>query len=456
MTAIQTGLLWFMLEDLSTDVVGDVIQEYTYVHPYEPDVRHETYILLKDRIGLPYGDMEKVKRVIGRPFTILDRRVSPSIDIQLHGLTLRDYQETAMQEIDSLLDKGCTSFNLSGAPGSGKSVVSSAIVSKLGVRTLYIGHMSMLVKQLFDEVSSVCDANCVLLDAKTKELGDINFATSQFISLNPDLWYKIKHDIGLLIVDEAESLGATSTMRILQRAHAKYRMAITATFTRSMDRRTEALHDLIGHDKVVLDNPSLIKPSIFVVRNAETFSAPVNKNLYKKSVHRFLKQSSIQEKVKLLVMTSLTKGRQVFIAIDVQDTQRELAEMLNAEGVTTGILNATTPKKERTDILKKFNNQEVEVLLGFGVLNAGLSIPRISVIIRLSTPSSIEKHEQLIGRGRRDFPGKEGIWVFDMFFNGMHYANEKRYNFYRNKRFNEGWTVSDLSWNNMELKLKGA
>jgi superfamily II DNA or RNA helicase len=359
------------------------------------------------------------------------------------------------QTLDYFNKEGGCTFNLSGEPGSGKSVLLSAILAELNTKTLIIAHLSMLTTQLLAEIKAFTNADVKILSAKDSKLADINIATSQFISRHPEIWYKVKKNIGLIAVDEAETIGSETTIRILQRAHAKYRIAVTATFTRSVDGRTPALKDMIGDKVITLVNPKLIKPTIIRVFCRETFKAPLNKNFYKRALASFFtrNRASIEEKIETITSASLKKGRQVLIATDVQDMQNNLAAFFEQQGVTCGIMNSNTKASDRTRILEEYDKGNIKVLLGFGVLNAGLSIPKISTIIRVSTPGNVEKLEQLIGRSRRMYDGKDGAWFIDLTFEGFNSQNRKRYSFYNRKVLEENWEFKSISWENFQKHL---
>jgi len=449
MQVVKTGMFWVKKEDLTLEQLNNIRNAYIYKHPFDESKVFPTYIELKDKVGVPAGNISKASRYIDLEH-YADKTVTEPVEhsISLTGLTLRGYQEKALSEtLDYFNDGYGTSFNLSGNPGAGKTVMLSAIIAKLGVKTLVIAHLSMLTTQLKNEIGQFTDADVRVLDANNLELGDVNIATSQFISQRPELWYQIKKHIGLIAVDEAESIGNETTIRILQRAHAKYRIAITATFTRSVDGRTPALIDMIGNKVITLINDKLIKPTVISVQCDEYFSAPRNKNLYKRQLVKFFRDNtSITDKIIQLTAASVTKGRQVLIATDLTEFQELYASRLEELGYTCGIMNGKTPKEDRTTILERYDKGEIDVLIGFGVLNAGLSIPKISTIIRVSTPGNIEKLEQLVGRGRRDFEGKEGMWFIDLMFSGFSFANDKRRRFYNRKKQEEGWTYSSTTW----------
>lgn len=456
MDVYKTGMLWVSLNNVQKHTLSRLYSAYTYVHPNDDTQTFCTLVHLNDRIGVPAGCMDKAYSVLGKNINIIDNTCHNPVDskILLTGLTLRDYQEQALKDTLDYFNEGGTSFNLAGSPGSGKSVMIAGILSALQTKTLIIAHLSMLTTQIADELRSATNADVRILDANNQELGDVNIATSQFISKRPELWYKIKKEIGLIVVDEAETIASETTLRILQRAHAKYRIAVTATFTRSVDGRTPALTDMIGSKVITLVNDKLLKPSIVLVSCNEEFKAPLNKNLYKRALIKFYKNNlSIDDKIVKIAKASIAKERQVLIACDLTEMQDRYASRLEREGIKCGIMNGTTPKKERDATLEKYNNGEIQALLGFGVLNAGLSIPRISTIIRVSTPSNVEKIEQLIGRSLRMYEGKDGAWFFDLVFQGFRSQLIKRRAMYYRKGDSDGWKLSSISWDKLEKQL---
>ncbi len=411
---IQTGLLWITLKDLTEGTIENIKNIYSYPHPYEEGVIFETYMLLKDRIGIPFGNLPKANSFL-HGFTIEDRRIAPPLDKPFtFNLKLREYQEVTQKNILQYLEAGGTAFNLSGKPGSGKSVMLASLIAKLNVKTLIIAHMSMLTTQLAQEFSDNTNADVQVLSASSKELKDVNIATSQFISKNPTIWKQIKENIGCIVVDEAESLASLTTLRIFQRAHARYHFALSATFTRSVDHRTNALQDIIGNKVFTLENKHLLVPKVTMVKCPEVYPPFINKMLSVRQKQAFYRKESIMTMVMKLVAQELFKGRQILVACDIQAFQNALS--LNVEGV--GVLASGVSKKRRAQILKDFHDGELKVLCAGMVVNAGLSIPKITTIIRVSFPSSPEKNVQLIGRALRDFDGKQGAFIYDLVFKG--------------------------------------
>jgi len=446
MTAVITGMLWVRTADLTLEQLERIKQQYTYPHPFDTEAKSfTTYLEKGDNIGVPYGDASKVRKLLPN-ITVNDKRVVPPVDKPFtSSIVLRDYQETVVSGIDDYIKGGGTSFNLAGNPGSGKSITLAVILANLGVKTLILANQSMLITQLYDEFKANTTADVKILTASDYELTDINIATSQFISQNSDVWYALKKGVGCVVLDEAHSLASPTTTAIIQRIYARYSIFISATFSRSSDARTSALTDFAGPTTFTLDNPKLLIPNVMMVQCPERYPRFTSKFQAAKDKVRFFSQYSIDEKVIRLVEASLKKNRQVLVVTDIVDMQERLNEKLKEHSV--GILNGMTTDKDRAAILRAFDNGDIKILLGGMVLNAGLSIPKISTIIRVSFPSSPEKNTQVVGRALREFPGKDGAFIFDLVFKGK--SSRTREAAYKQM----GWKVTHHSWDVLSEKL---
>lgn len=122
MEAQKTGLLWMLKANLTPEILEKLKVSHRYLNPKDETV-FETFIELNDKIGVPYGDINKVTSILEQPLDIKDCTISPKFaKKKVSKLELRDYQETVMTDIEEFIYKGAgTSFNLSGEPGSQES-----------------------------------------------------------------------------------------------------------------------------------------------------------------------------------------------------------------------------------------------------------------------------------------------------------------------------------------------
>lgn len=134
----QTGLLWFLREDLTPEQIERLKVSYTYVNPKDDTNTFSTFIELKDKFGIPYGDKNKVELLLGSEINITDKRICPKFKTKKKSkLKLRDYQETVMCEIEEFINEGGTSFNLSGEPRKWEKLYVSEYPNKIKYQNPY-------------------------------------------------------------------------------------------------------------------------------------------------------------------------------------------------------------------------------------------------------------------------------------------------------------------------------
>lgn len=116
--AIQTGLVWLVTKDLTEQQVVKIKHSYSYPDPNDDLKVFETFIELKDKIGVPGGDKAKLKAIVP-DIVVQDNRIQPKFKHKKKSiLALRDYQEDAMQELEIYFKENGTTFNLTGEPGA--------------------------------------------------------------------------------------------------------------------------------------------------------------------------------------------------------------------------------------------------------------------------------------------------------------------------------------------------
>lgn len=101
------------------------------------------------------------------------------------------------------------------------------------------------------------------------------------------------------------------------------------------------------------------------------------------------------------------QGRPTFVfAVDRAHAKRLQGEFERA-GIRTGYIDSFTPKDERDDIRRKFEDEEIEVVCNVGVLTTGIDWDVRCVVLARPTKSEM-LYVQMIGRGLRTTPeGKE-------------------------------------------------
>ena len=365
--------------------------------------------------SLLYLPRDKIKFTKLFPeFTIKYDTISPKVDkkISLTGLQLRDYQTKPAKQVKDFWSKNCNDILLHAETGFGKSYIVAYFIEKLQLKTTIIVDKTLLAQQMYDEISINSDADVGIL-SKNSELYDVNITTYQLLIKNKDLLTKLQKSTGFLIMDEVHVAAAQSLVDITSKFPAKYRLGLSATPTRS-DGLTGLIYDLFGRNIVKGNNPDSLVVHIHKVPIDDIFYSGATN--YKKKLANFLKAQ--QEYIITLVKKFIRTGRKICIATDIQKTQEFYADRLNNIDISTGILNANTSTKTRDLLLNKFNNEELDVIIGFGVLEKGISIPRMDTVIHLSGAGTKEKITQLIGRLKREDKRKKLPIFVDLQFEG--------------------------------------
>ncbi len=91
---------------------------------------------------------------------------------------------------------------------------------------------------------------------------------------------------------------------------------------------------------------------------------------------------------------------------------RQLASDFNQIGIRAQVIDAKT--SGRREILKKFENKELDVLTNYGVLTEGYDDPGIECILMARPTTSPLVYTQCIGRGLRICKGKTSCTVIDI------------------------------------------
>lgn len=95
------------------------------------------------------------------------------------------------------------------------------------------------------------------------------------------------------------------------------------------------------------------------------------------------------------------------------DSSKKVCEEFNIQGYKAKHVDGKTPKKEREDILKWFDNTPGAIICNCGILNAGFDQPDIETVILYRATTSLPLYLQMCGRGSRTYPGKEHFNILD-------------------------------------------
>lgn len=245
------------------------------------------------------------------------------------------------------------------------------------------------------------------------------------------------HDLGLVIIDEQHRFGTNQRMKLAKKeGHAPHYLSMTATPI----PRTLALTIYGDLDISVLDTmPSGRKPVITELVNPD-------------------KRDSSYDRMR----TELESGRQAYVICprisdpDPDEEQKLQLRSVTAEAkrlqekvfpdYTIGIMHSKMTKQKKEEIMQKFANHEIDILVSTSVIEVGVNVPNASVmIIEGAERFGLSQLHQLRGRVMRS---SHQPYCF-LFTESMGDVTEKRL-----KSFLEAKNGFELA--EMDLNLRGA
>jgi len=406
----------------------DKIQKYNYLLKNSDDT-FSSVVFSEDGKSMVFPrNVVKFAQVFNEP--VQDCTVAPKVLREFKmadSFQLRPYQQIGVDEIFDHFEKGSNDVMLQAKTAYGKTIITPYIIQRLQVRALIVVDQTFLSDQMFSEISANCDADVTQLTSKNPRFADITITTFQLLNKNPKLLQKMQGEFGILIIDEAHVAACKSIVNLTTYIDARYRLGLSATPTRS-DGLDQVLTDIFSNTKVVGDNPNNMKVHIHSVDMRYGFRTYEAKE-YRKYLDILVTSERTQNIVQELMTPLLKAGRVVLISLDSVSAQEHYKSIY---GDKSRILNASVSSKERATILQEVADGTVTVLIGFAVLQKGISIPKLDTIIHITGATTKEKTLQLIGRLKREHKDKKTPIFIDLQFNGtMSKQGVKRADVYR-------------------------
>ena len=100
----------------------------------------------------------------------------------------------------------------------------------------------------------------------------------------------------------------------------------------------------------------------------------------------------------------------MFFAATVQHAKEVLASL---PPQLSAIVTAETPKGERDSLIRRFKARDLKYMVNVSVLTVGFDAPHVDMIAILRKTESVGLLQQIIGRGLRTSPGKADCLVLD-------------------------------------------
>ncbi|KAH0371227.1 DEAD/DEAH box helicase-like protein, partial [Aureobasidium melanogenum] len=368
--------------------------------------------------------------------------VQPVAATQRPQIQLRSYQEECIEAVLRHLDLGQKRLGISLATGSGKTVIFSHLIERVpeptteATQTLILVHRRELVEQAARHCQNIYPDKMIEIEMGSRHatgVADITVASIQSIMSGDRLSKFDPNRFKLLLVDEAHHIVATRYLDVLkhfrldeasqkvQNNQCPALVGVSATFSRHDGLRLGAAIDQIVYHKDYLDmieGEWLSTASFTTVQSGADLSKV--RSLGKQGDFQtgdLSKAVNNDETNQITVQAWLAQAQDrkatLVFCVDLAHVS-SLTTMFRRFGIDARFITSDTPKQIRTERLDAFKNGDFPVLLNCGIFTEGTDIPNIDCVLLARPTKSRNLLVQMIGRGLRLHPGKEGCHVIDM------------------------------------------
>lgn len=335
-----------------------------------------------------------------------------------------DYQEEAVQAAvknrNGVIIAPCA---------SGKTQMGLEIISRLGLRALWLTHTGDLLKQSLGRAKMVLNIDestyGTITEGKVSIGKSITFATVQTMcKIDLD---SVKREWDVIVVDEAHHVVGTPTKlqmfyKVISKLCARYKFGLTATPRRS-DGLIACMYALLGNKLYEVEKRQ-IKDNLCPVRiffkdvqyspDLGTILAPDGTLQYTSLINDLTEDKYRNEQIVSDIVQHSGGGQRGLVLTDRVKHVSVLYSALRAAGRSCLMLCGNVKKREREEALESLKNGSVDLIVAtFALAKEGLDIPNLDNVF-FTTP---QKNETVVvqssGRVARKAEGKEWGNVYD-------------------------------------------
>ena len=305
---------------------------------------------------------------------------------------LTNSQDKVIDEIVEDLSKK-TPMNrlLQGDVGSGKTIVSAiaAYATYLnGYQTIFLAPTQILANQHYESLTSLFpNLSISLVTANSKLITNSNIIIGTHALLT-----KTFEKVGLLVIDEQHKFGVKQ-INFLQKTNPH-----VLTMTATPIPRTIAQTLFSDMDLSVIDE---------LPKNRQKIKTWLVPNEKRDNAYEWIKKQVSDYKSQVFIICPLVEESESETLKDVKSVKKEFASLQTIfKNLRLGLLHGKLKEKEKNEVLNKFKNGELDILVSTPVVEVGIDIPNATMmIIEGSDRFGLAQLHQLrgrVGRGTKE------------------------------------------------------
>lgn len=338
------------------------------------------------------------------------------------SFALREYQQEAIDNLSAMRKEGETIALLYHATGVGKTITAATDAKAVGGRTLFLVNALKLAEQgekTFESIWPNATRGQYTGQLKEKNV-EVLFATVQTLSKNLEEFLPSSFDY--IIVDECHHAASSTYKKIFSYFKPKFILGLTATPERSDGEDMLELFQNVAHK---MDLETAVKKGVLVPISCLRIKTDIDLSDVRVNGIKYQSQDLesklfVPSRNSLIIDTYIkyAGGKKAVLFCASVDHAKEIARLLQEQGVRSEAVSGQENVKERNKTLLEYEQGNIDVLCACDLLNEGWDSPKTEVLLMARPTMSKTIYLQQLGRGTRKCEGKEHLLVFDFVDNG--------------------------------------
>jgi len=402
----------------------EAVKRNRYIGNLQPHIC--MYKPLPEGIVLPRGYLQLVEGSMvgkGLGLSIKDNRaLLPPVSVE-SNIVLRSYQKEAKHALLSH-----PNGMLIAPAASGKTIMGLDVFASLHQKMLWLTHTNRLANQVIERIVGTDEFPPVFPDVKRNEIGFIGGGKHSVgeritIGMIPTLVRReaqlpeIGRRFGLVIIDEAHHVPASTFLKVLENFSSYYLYGLTATPYRR-DKMEDVMFATIGLANSIVSRREVKKKGGIMTPTVIKRTVP-SPTFGGNDFHYIIRELVLpNEKRKIMVATDVLreayKGNYCIVINTRKAYCEDLFELISEHWPKTVIATGDYSRKHNDEQVLKLEKDEATVLITtFELLGEGFDVQKLNRGFIALPFREKARVEQSIGRIQRTCEGKLDAIMYD-------------------------------------------
>ncbi|WP_300386586.1 DEAD/DEAH box helicase family protein, partial [Clostridium sp.] len=402
--ALKSNIEWnvMVISKKENKFVRDVLAEYLNLWE-ETDIIDDEFLAKYEEVIKAAKSQEKKKIIQFMEY----ERIKPN-----------SMQKRAIQNLKRLREAGEDKALVIASTGTGKTYMSAFDVAECTPnRVLFLVHREEILRSAeatFKKLVKNKNKTTGLLTGTSKNI-DVDYLFSTVQSMNNHIEKFRGNEFDYIIVDEAHHSSSPTYKRVMDYFKPKFLLGMTATPERCDG---ENIFDLFDNNVALevrlneaLEEELVIPFHYFGITDIEGIDLSDVKS---DDVSEIAKRLKVNERVDFVLEKMNFYGHDgdkrkcIGFCINIEHAEF-MCKQFNLRGIKSTYLTGGNLAEERSEYIKKLENDEdeLEVIFTVDIFNEGVDIPSVNTVLMLRPTNSPIVFIQQLGRGLRKHESKE-------------------------------------------------